>query len=121
MSQEIRTQHRISPIKSSLANIITLKTGVIATADYSLLIACMILVGLFALQQSGTHRVGFIFAPILTAWLLCVAGIGFYNVIQWNPRVVYAVSPHYIYNFFKADGRHGWRSLGGIVLCVTGS
>uniref|UniRef100_A0A5B7BWK6 Potassium transporter n=1 Tax=Davidia involucrata TaxID=16924 RepID=A0A5B7BWK6_DAVIN len=89
--------------------------------NYTVFIACVILVGLFALQHYGTHRVGFLFAPILIAWLLSISGVGVYNIIHWNPRVVYALSPYYVYNFFKKAGKDGWSSLGGVVLCVTGA
>ncbi|XP_028063823.1 probable potassium transporter 13 isoform X2 [Camellia sinensis] len=88
---------------------------------YTSLIACVILVGIFALQHYGTHRVGFLFAPILISWLVCISGIGIYNIIYWNPQVVYATSPYYAYNFFKLAGKDGWRSLGGVVLCITGA
>ncbi|KAH7860430.1 hypothetical protein Vadar_013312 [Vaccinium darrowii] len=89
--------------------------------NYIVLIACIILVGLFALQHFGTHRVGCLFAPIMISWLLCISGVGIYNIIHWNPRVVYALSPYYTYNFFMQAGKDGWNSLGGIVLCVTGA
>ncbi|KAM0950775.1 putative potassium transporter [Dioscorea sansibarensis] len=89
--------------------------------NYIVLIACMILVGLFSLQHYGTHRVGFLFAPILIAWLCCVSGVGIYNIFKWNPSVCRATSPYYIYNFFKETGKDGWSSLGGIILCITGS
>ncbi|XXG74547.1 hypothetical protein AAC387_Pa07g3240 [Persea americana] len=89
--------------------------------NYTVFIACVILMGLFALQHYGTHRVGFLFAPILIAWLFCISGIGVYNILKWNPRVISALSPYYAYNFFKRAGKDGWRSLGGIVLCITGA
>ncbi|CAK7335851.1 unnamed protein product [Dovyalis caffra] len=89
--------------------------------NYAVLITCLILVGLFALQHIGTHRVGFLFAPITLAWLLCISGVGIYNIIQWNPRVVSALSPYYVYKLFKLTGKDGWTSLGGIVLCITGA
>lgn len=84
-------------------------------------IACLILVGLFALQHYGTHRVGFMFAPIILTWLLCISAIGLYNIIHWNPSVYHALSPYYMYNFLKKTQRGGWMSLGGILLCITGS
>ncbi|CAN6684273.1 unnamed protein product [Malus baccata var. baccata] len=37
-----------------------------------------------------------------------------YNIFRWNPGVIRALSPYYIYNFFKITGRVGWSSLGGI-------
>ncbi|XP_062234004.1 probable potassium transporter 13 [Phragmites australis] len=89
--------------------------------NYTVLIACVVLVGLFALQHYGTHRVGFLFAPILLAWLCCIGGIGIYNIFKWNLSVVRALSPYYIYNFFRKTGKDGWSSLGGIVLCITGA
>ncbi|XP_059666685.1 probable potassium transporter 13 [Cornus florida] len=89
--------------------------------NYTVFIACVILVGLFALQHYGTDRVGFLFAPIVIAWLVFISGVGIYNIIHWNPRVVCALSPYYVYNFFKKAGKDGWTSLGGVVLCVTGA
>ncbi|XP_059449627.1 potassium transporter 4 [Corylus avellana] len=86
-----------------------------------LLIACVILVGLFALQHCGTHRVAFMFAPIVTVWLLSIFSIGLYNTIRWNPKIVYAFSPHYIIKFFSQTGKDGWISLGGILLSITGT
>ena len=86
-----------------------------------LLIACVILVGLFALQHCGTHRVAFMFAPIVTIWLLSIFSIGLYNTIHWNPKIVYAFSPHYIIKYFNETGKDGWISLGGILLSITGT
>lgn len=84
-------------------------------------VACIILVILFALQHYGTHRVGFLFAPIVITWLLCISAIGLYNIVIWNPHVYRALSPYYMYKFLKKTQRGGWMSLGGILLCMTGS
>ncbi|KAI3735046.1 hypothetical protein L6452_14533 [Arctium lappa] len=84
-------------------------------------ITCFILVCLFALQHYGTHRVGFFFAPIVLLWLVCMSGLGLYNIIHWNPRVYEALSPYYMYKFLKKTKKQGWMSLGGILLCITGS
>ncbi|KAJ3707967.1 hypothetical protein LUZ61_011672 [Rhynchospora tenuis] len=84
-------------------------------------IACVILICLFALQHYGTHRVGFLFAPIVVTWLLCISMIGLYNIIHWNPHVYQALSPYYMYKFLRKTQRSGWMSLGGILLCITGS
>nr|DAD43706.1 TPA_asm: hypothetical protein HUJ06_001936 [Nelumbo nucifera] len=89
--------------------------------NYTVLISCIILVGLFALQHYGTRKVGVTFAPILIAWLLCISGVGIYNIIKWNPRVISALSPYHAFNFFSKAGKDGWSSLGGIVLCITGA
>nr|ASM90213.1 K+ uptake permease 2 [Sesuvium portulacastrum] len=84
-------------------------------------ITCCILVCLFALQHYGTHRVGFFFAPIVLIWLLCISGLGIYNIFHWNPHVYEAISPYYMYKFLKKTRLSGWMSLGGVLLCITGS
>lgn len=86
-----------------------------------LILSCIILVGLFALQHSGTHRVGFLFAPIVTIWLISIFLIGLYNTIFWNPKIVSALSPYYIIKFFKETGKDGWVSLGGVLLSIAGT
>ncbi|XVE67956.1 hypothetical protein DITRI_Ditri09bG0029500 [Diplodiscus trichospermus] len=83
--------------------------------------ACAILIFLFALQHYGTHRVGFLFAPVVVTWLLCISAIGVYNIFHWNPEVYQAFSPYYMYKFLKKTRKRGWMSLGGILLCITGS
>ncbi|XP_009411692.2 potassium transporter 7 isoform X1 [Musa acuminata AAA Group] len=85
------------------------------------IISCVVLVGLFALQHKGTQRVAFMFAPVVIIWLLFIAAIGLYNTIYWNPRIIHALSPHYIVKFFEHTGKDGWISLGGILLSVTGT
>ncbi|KAM6549853.1 hypothetical protein CsatB_021529 [Cannabis sativa] len=84
-------------------------------------VACAVLIFLFALQHYGTHKVGFLFAPIVITWLFCISAIGVYNIIHWNPHVYQALSPYYMYKFLKKTQRGGWMSLGGILLCITGS
>lgn len=84
-------------------------------------VACIILIGLFALQHYGTHRVGFLFAPVVLIWLLCISAIGLYNISHWNPHVYQALSPYYMYKFVRKTQKGGWMSLGGILLCITGS
>ncbi|XP_047310267.1 potassium transporter 8-like [Impatiens glandulifera] len=84
-------------------------------------VACIILIFLFSIQHYGTHRLGFLFAPIVVLWLLCISGIGLYNIIHWNPHVYQALSPYYMYKFLKKTQTGGWMSLGGILLCITGS
>nr|AJA36498.1 KUP8 [Prunus persica] len=84
-------------------------------------VACVILIFLFALQHYGTHRVGFLFAPVVITWLFCISSIGVYNIFRWNRQVYQALSPYYMYKFLKKTQKGGWMSLGGILLCMTGS
>ncbi|GAB2214218.1 hypothetical protein Droror1_Dr00018558 [Drosera rotundifolia] len=84
-------------------------------------IACVILIGLFSLQHFGTHKVGFLFAPVIVTWLFSISSVGLYNIIHWNPHIYRALSPVYMYKFMKKTQKGGWMSLGGILLCITGS
>lgn len=93
----------------------------LCTPGMLVIIALFLLIGLFVLQHYGMHRVAFMFAPIVILWLLSVAFVGIYNIINWNPRVYQALSPYYIYKFFEETGKDGWISLGGILLCITGN
>lgn len=87
----------------------------------AVLVSCCILVLLFGLQRIGTHRISFLFAPIVLVWLFCNCSIGLYNLITYNPHIIRALSPYYIFQFFKVSGRDGWISLGGVLLCITGT
>ncbi|KAI4368907.1 hypothetical protein MLD38_017411 [Melastoma candidum] len=84
------------------------------------LLSCFILVGLFSLQHHGTHKVAFMFAPIVMAWLLCISFVGAYNIIRWNRGILSALSPAYMVRFLRSTGKEGWVSLGGLVLSITG-
>ncbi|XP_004294303.1 PREDICTED: potassium transporter 1 [Fragaria vesca subsp. vesca] len=88
--------------------------------NHVVIISCVLLVGLFSLQHHGTHRVAFMFAPIITAWLLCISGIGIYNIVHWNQRVFLALSPVYMLKFLRTTRIDGWVSLAGVVLSITG-
>ncbi|KAK9279239.1 hypothetical protein L1049_012917 [Liquidambar formosana] len=92
-----------------------------AISDAVVPITCFILLCLFALQHYGTHRVGFLFAPIVLTWLLCISALGLYNIFRQNPHVYEAISPYYMFKFLRKTRRSGWMSLGGILLCITGS
>ncbi|CAI0414736.1 unnamed protein product, partial [Linum tenue] len=82
---------------------------------------CVLLLSLFVLQYQGTHKVAFIFSPVVLLWLLSIAALGVYNIMHWNPRIYEALSPIYIYRFFRLTGIDGWISLGGALLCITGN
>ncbi|KAI5082964.1 hypothetical protein GOP47_0002707 [Adiantum capillus-veneris] len=112
----------LTPAISVLSSVQGLQVVFLNLHSYvALLLACIILVGLFTLQYFGTHRVAFLFAPVILAWLFCMAVVGLYNIIYWNPKILQALSPYYLYQFFQVAGREGWVSLGGVLLCITGT
>ncbi|XP_038678819.1 potassium transporter 3 isoform X2 [Tripterygium wilfordii] len=112
----------LSPAISVLSSIEGLQVQVKNLHEGTLaFVAAVVLIGHFVLQHRGTYRVAFMFAPIVIIWLFSLAAIGIYNIIKWNPSIYVALSPHYVYKFFKDTGKDGWMSLGGIFLCVTGT
>ncbi|XP_006646657.1 probable potassium transporter 2 [Oryza brachyantha] len=112
----------LTPAISVLSSMSGLQVEATGLQDSSVvLLSCILLVGLFALQHRGTQKVAFVFAPIVIIWLFCIGGIGLYNIIHWNPRIYQALSPYYIVKFFRTTGKDGWIALGGILLSMTGS
>lgn len=83
-------------------------------------VSIAILIVLFAVQRLGTDKVGSSFAPIVFLWFLFIAAIGLYNIFKHDIGVLRAFNPIYIVHFFKRNGKQGWISLGGVVLCITG-
>ncbi|XP_027171881.1 potassium transporter 5-like [Coffea eugenioides] len=84
-------------------------------------ISIAILIVLFSVQRFGTDKVGFSFAPAISLWFLCIGLTGFYNLFKHDPGVLRAFNPKYIFDYFRRNGKKGWKSLGGVVLCVTGT
>jgi KUP system potassium uptake protein/transcriptional repressor NF-X1 len=72
------------------------------------------------LQHCGTRKIGFMFAPIITVWLLFVAAVGAYNVYHWDVKIIYKISPFYLFKFITNIDIGRWRLLGSVILCVAG-
>ncbi|KAL6351264.1 hypothetical protein AAG906_035056 [Vitis piasezkii] len=85
------------------------------------LVSVIILVALFSIQQFGTSKVGFTFAPALALWFFCLGSIGIYNIYKYDITVLRAFNPAYVYLFFKKNSTQAWSALGGCVLCITGA
>ena len=82
-------------------------------------IACVILVGLFAVQRFGTGRLGLLFGLGMVGWFVTLALLGAPWIAR-NPKVLWALSPHHAVTFFVNNGFHGFALLGSVVLCITG-
>lgn len=91
------------------------------SSDVVVLVAVVILVGLFSMQHHGVDRVSWLFAPIVLLWFLLIGGIGLFNIWKYDTGVLKAISPVYIYRYFRRGGRDSWLSLGGIMLSITGT
>ncbi|XP_062143965.1 potassium transporter 5-like [Alnus glutinosa] len=112
----------LTPCISVLSAVGGLKEATSAiTEDRIVWISVAILVVLFIIQRYGTDKVGYSFSPIICIWFAFIGGIGIYNFFKFDPTVVKAVNPKYIIDYFRRNKKGAWISLGGIVLCTTGS
>ncbi|XP_058000965.1 potassium transporter 5-like [Hevea brasiliensis] len=89
--------------------------------DAIMWISVVILILLFQVQRFGTDKVGYTFAPILVIWFAFIAFIGLFNFIKYDPGVIKAVNPWYIVKYFQRNKKKAWISIGGVILCLTGS
>ncbi len=85
-----------------------------------LVIATVMIVGLFFVQSRGTAKVATFFGPICAVWFVVMFGLGLYHMIQ-HPTVLLAFSPTYAVNFLFTHGLGGFIVLGAVFLTVTGA
>ncbi|KAK1294352.1 Potassium transporter 5 [Acorus calamus] len=89
--------------------------------DVVVMISVAILVALFSIQRFGTDKVGYTFAPAILIWYTFIGIIGISNLIRHDSTMLKAFNPYYIFLYFKRDHKQAWISLGGVVLCITGT
>ncbi|KAJ9686977.1 hypothetical protein PVL29_015717 [Vitis rotundifolia] len=92
-----------------------------AMSDEVVMIAVAFLIILFSVQKFGTSKVGLAVGPALFIWFCSLGGIGIYNLVKYDSRVLTAFNPVHIYYFFKRNSTKAWYALGGCLLCATGS
>jgi KUP system potassium uptake protein len=89
-------------------------------SDIVVVVAVIILIGLFCMQHYGTDKVGWLFAPIVLLWFIVIGSIGAVNIWRYDSSALKAYNPVHIYRYFKKGKYDSWTSLGGILLCITG-
>ena len=82
-------------------------------------IAVAILIGVFAIQRHGTHRVGGLFGPIMVIWFFVIGALGLSWMVT-QPVVLTAIDPRHAVAFFRQHEWHGFAVLGAVFLVVTG-
>jgi KUP system potassium uptake protein len=110
----------ITPAISVLGAVEGLEVAAPGLGKYVVWVALAILLGMFAVQRHGTHKVGKAFAPVMTLWFVVLAVLGVRQIIA-NPQVLYAVNPLHAVRFFLNHGDTSFIALGGVVLALTGA
>jgi KUP system potassium uptake protein len=96
--------------------------GVIAPALHPFIvpIAVVILVALFAIQRTGTARLGAVFGPVMGIWFVTLGVLGALEIAR-GPDVLAAFDPTHAV-MFVADNPHiAFIAFGAVVLAVTGT
>ncbi len=78
-----------------------------------------ILAFLFMIQKRGTHRIGWLFGPVMMVWFACIGTLGVWHILR-EPTVIRALNPWYAFVLLQDQGFHSLHLLGSVVLCVTG-
>ncbi len=110
----------ITPAISVLGAVEGLKVATPLFEPYVVPIAVVILIGVFAIQRHGTHRVGRLFGPIMVVWFVVIAVLGVDVDRARSRSVLAAVDPRHAFDFFREHGWHGFAVLGAVFLVVTG-
>jgi KUP system potassium uptake protein len=109
----------ITPAITVLGAVEGLKVATPLFDSYVVPIAVVILIGIFAIQQQGTHLVGRLFGPVMVLWFGAIAALGL-SWIARKPIVLSAINPVHAVVFFETNGMHGFAVLGAVFLAVTG-
>jgi len=91
------------------------------STDVVVIVAVIILIGLFCMQHYGTDKVGWLFAPLVLLWFILIGSVGVVNIHKYNSSVLKAYNPVYIFRYFKRGKSEIWTSLGGVMLSITGT
>ncbi len=109
----------ITPAISVLSAVEGLKLATPAFEHYVVPLTVFILVGLFAVQSSGTARVASAFGPVMIVWFASLAVMGVVHIND-DPSVLAAINPYYAIQFLLSHGMIGMVTLGAVFLAVTG-
>ncbi|HEX8640546.1 MAG TPA: potassium transporter Kup [Allosphingosinicella sp.] len=111
----------ITPAISVLSAVEGLTTVEASFAPFVLPVAVGILVGLFAIQSTGTARVGALFGPIMIFYFVTLSVLGVIHIVAMPQIMIETINPLNAVGFFLADGWFAFLALGSVVLAVTGA
>lgn len=107
----------LTPAVSVTSAVVGISYAAPSVAQSVVGISCGILALLFLAQPFGTKKLGLLFSPIVTLWLLINAGTGIVNITH-HPSIFRAFDPSRAVMLFVRTGNYDL--LGGVILCITG-
>ncbi|MEM5428378.1 potassium transporter Kup [Cupriavidus oxalaticus] len=110
----------ITPAISVLSAVEGLEIAAPQLSQFVIPITLVILAALFLIQRHGTHAVGKLFGPIMTAWFLTLGALGVFNLVQ-APEILKAVNPLYGITFLVEHALQAFIVLGSVFLVLTGA
>ena len=111
----------ITPAISVMSAVEGLKMAAPYLERYVLPATVVILLGLFAVQQHGTERIGRLFGPVMLIWFATISLLGLGGIVR-HPQVLRALNPAVgIRYLFSGGGVTTLLVVGGVFLCVTGA
>ncbi|ONK60984.1 uncharacterized protein A4U43_C08F24780 [Asparagus officinalis] len=112
----------VTPTMSVMSAVGGLRVGISSfEQDKVVMISVAFLVILFSVQKYVTSKVDLAVGPALFIWFCSLGLIGIYNLVEYGGTAFLAFNPVYIHYFFKRNSTRAWMSLGGCILCATGS
>jgi len=110
----------ITPAISVLSAVEGLQIVEPRLAPYIIPISLVVLIGLFAVQQLGTERVGAWFGPICAAWFVTIGVLGLGAIFD-RPDILFAFDPRHGIGLLWNQGFRAYSVLGSTVLAITGA
>ncbi|HYJ53878.1 MAG TPA: KUP/HAK/KT family potassium transporter, partial [Allosphingosinicella sp.] len=96
----------ITPAISVLSAVEGLTTVQAGFEPYVVPIAITILAGLFAIQATGTARVGALFGPVMIVYFVTIAVLGIIHIVDDPMIILQTVNPLNAFRFFASDKLH---------------
>jgi KUP system potassium uptake protein len=109
----------ITPAISVLSAMEGLKLAAPGFQSFILPVTLAILVGLFAIQCQGTHRIGRLFGPVMVTWFLVIGVLGAANIAA-APGIVAALNPLAAVPILTGHPGIAAAVFGAIFLALTG-
>jgi len=110
----------ITPVISVLSAVEGAEAINPALAEYVVPTAALILIALFLSQRFGTHRLGFLFGPIMAVWFVVLGILGARQLLA-APEVLAAFNPLLGLRLLLSEGWTSVAIVGAVVLAVTGA